>query len=337
MRGERPRAVKWRRLVSALIALVLLLPPAALAQEEPTVGAGTRLFALPGERVFPEGIAFDASAGQFYVGSTEDGTIFRGDLATGEVSVFAPAGSNGLTYAVGMKVVGGRLVVAGGPVGSVFVYDVATGQLIAEVPTGLRGSAVFLNDVAFAERGEAYVSDSENQRIYRVRADVIAGSAQPDSQMRPWLDLAERGLISADDGYLNGLVLNASGRYLLAIDMASGRLFRIATSGDEVIEVDLAGQTLVGGDGLVLDGTMLYVVRLGRVTVVALADDLASGTVLGSFSDPSFSTPTTAAKVGGCLLVVNSQLGKLYSPELPFTVSLVPIPPEYTGGQASGC
>lgn len=36
--------------------------------------AGSESFALPGEGVFPEGIGVDKSNGDFYVGSTRDGT-----------------------------------------------------------------------------------------------------------------------------------------------------------------------------------------------------------------------------------------------------------------------
>jgi Cu-Zn family superoxide dismutase len=87
----------------------------------------------------------------------------------------------------------------------------------------------------------------------------------------------------------------------------------------------------MAGDGLVLDGQTLYVVRgfAGAViTAVELAADFASGTVGQSFSDPTFALPTTAALVDGQLLVVNSQFDKQQTgdPVLPFTVSLIAIP-----------
>jgi hypothetical protein len=54
----------------------------------------------------------------------------------------------------------------------------------------------------------------------------------------------------------------------------------------------------------------------------------ASGAIENSFSDPSFKSPTTIDKYDGRLLVVNSQFGARESgnPELPFTVSDLPIP-----------
>jgi sugar lactone lactonase YvrE len=293
--------------------------------------SGARLFPLPGERVFPEGIAIAEDGSTFYAGATADGTLFRGDLATREVSEFVPGGTGGLTFAVGMKATGDRLVVAGGPSGNVFVFDTGTAELLAVAATGIQGGAeMFLNDVAIAKRGEAYVTDSGGQRIYRVRAGVISGEDEPPATMKPWLDLNE--VLTGDDvpTYLNGIAINASGRFLLAVD-SGGKLYRIATGDKTVTVVDVALEAIAGGDGLVLDGTTLYVVRPDRISVVQLTDDLATGEALGDVTDPALSSPTTAAKLGGCLFVVNSQFANFEEPDLPFTVAALPIPAEYLG------
>ena len=67
----------------------------------------------------------------------------------------------------------------------------------------------------------------------------------------------------------------------------------------------------------------------GLIVPVTLSEDYGSGTVGEGFSDPSFIYPTTIAKAGDTLLVVNSQFnnrGEGASPELPFTVSRIAIP-----------
>jgi hypothetical protein len=76
---------------------------------------------------------------------------------------------------------------------------------------------------------------------------------------------------------------------------------------------------------------ILYVVcgQDGLITPVELAEDFASGEAGEGFSDPSFASPTTIAKFGNRLLVVNSQFDRRESgesPELPFTVSGVETP-----------
>ena len=89
--------------------------------------------------------------------------------------------------------------------------------------------------------------------------------------------------------------------------------------------------TLTNGDGILLDGQTLYVVRnrQGLIVPVELSGDFASGEVGQDFFDPSLRYPATIAKVDNRLLVVNSQFDQRQSgqgPELPFTVSGIEIP-----------
>ena len=76
---------------------------------------GSTRYILPGNAVFPEGVAYQPSAGAYFVGSTTDGTIFRGTLHEPAASVFLPPGGDGRTTATGLKVDSrGRLFVSGG-------------------------------------------------------------------------------------------------------------------------------------------------------------------------------------------------------------------------------
>ncbi len=113
----------------------------------------------------------------------------------------------------------------------------------------------------------------------------------------------------------------------------TGKLFRIATDSKEISEIKLAnGDLMTAGDGLLLDGNILHVVRnsLNLIVQVRLAADYASGQQIGSFTDASFSLTTTIAKAGDRLLVVNSQFNRRNNPDLPpilpFTISSVRAP-----------
>ena len=57
-------------LATSLALLSVLAAPAA--------AGGGRTYAIPGDSVYPEGVAYDQRNRQFYVGRTTDGTIFRG-------------------------------------------------------------------------------------------------------------------------------------------------------------------------------------------------------------------------------------------------------------------
>lgn len=88
-------------------------------------------YPLPGDNVFPEGIT-DGGGTTFYVGSMGDGTIFRGDAATGAAKPFVPPDGDGRTTITGLAVDGhGRLIACDFDGGQLFVYSLATAALVA--------------------------------------------------------------------------------------------------------------------------------------------------------------------------------------------------------------
>src|SRR5215213_4754838 len=303
----------------------------ALPATTPTASGG-RIFALPAGGGFPEGIAYDEVTGDFYVGSTIDGTIYRGNVETGMVEVFLP-GQPG-RVAVGLALdESGRLFVAGGGTGAVAIYDTATGQQLLEVANGLAPNT-FLNDIAISPTGDAYITDSFNPLLSRLAATAIPtglGTPAPvptTDALEVVVDFTTTGFDLVQTGFnANGIVAMPDERYLLLVQTNTGALYRVDTATGETIQVDLGEGSLPGGDGIELDGQTLYVVREGQITRVELGPDYAIGTVGASFSDPSFTDPTTIARFDGCLLVVNSQFSQQQGqPQLPFTVSSVPIP-----------
>ena len=68
----------------------------------PRQPAPAKTYALPGNQVFPEGIAYASISNSFFVGSTNDGSIFKGDLTDGQVSVFSAGGADNRTAVTGL-------------------------------------------------------------------------------------------------------------------------------------------------------------------------------------------------------------------------------------------
>src|SRR5918994_3283528 len=90
---------------------LLVLPAAVLPA---AAGAATPgRYVLPGDQVFPEGVALRPGTDQFFVTSTQDGTIFRGRLGRPRTEVFLRPGSQGRTSANGIKATPHRLIIAG--------------------------------------------------------------------------------------------------------------------------------------------------------------------------------------------------------------------------------
>jgi sugar lactone lactonase YvrE len=301
--------------------------------------------------LYPEGIAADNESGDFYVSSVADGSIYRGNVSSSNAVLFLPGGEDGRTSATGLKLDAGRLFVAGafydftlGLTGKVFIYDTSSKDLIrrfeissSDLPQPqLPG---FLNDVAVTNSGDAFITDSFQPVIWRVPAEAVKNSSEP-GELEPWLNLTGT-LIEYTEGFnLNGIVATPNGRYLLTVQSNTGNLYRIDTQTQQVSLVEgLGDEALLNGDGLVLKGHTLYVIRnQGIITEVSLGKKFESGQVEGDTSVPiPEDFPTTAALVGGRLLVVNSQFaeggpGRVYvppedpEPEIPFTVSAIPAP-----------
>ncbi|GAB4213947.1 MAG: hypothetical protein OHK0022_51780 [Roseiflexaceae bacterium] len=306
----------------ALTALALLMTAPAHATPS---ASRPDTYTLPGNAIFPEGVAFQQGSDFFYVSATSDGTIFRGELDKPQAEVFLPGGQDGRTAAAGLKVDRqDRLYIASGNTGKMFVYDTATRELLAAIDNDL--PATFVNDVAVARDGTAYFTDSVAPYLYRL-------TPQPDGSYRYeiWLDFTGTPFVYLPGFNANGIAISQNERYLVVVQSNTGRLFRIEIATKQVTPIELGGAALNNGDGILLQGRSLYVVRNRQelIVKVELSGDLTSGTVVSSTTDPSFGFPTTIARAPGRLLVVNSQFdrrGPGLTPDLPFTVSSVPVP-----------
>lgn len=313
-------------------ALAILLPVLLWACGGSEEGSGPAVdeIEIPGPRVFPEGIAVDKATGHLFVGSTTDGSIYRARAGgPGPFEPFLPGGERGRTSVTGLKVDSrGRLFAAGRDTGGLFVFDASTGEAIdvleppaggPGIPPGDEGS--LLNDLTFTSEA-AFVTDSFRPTLYRV-----ALTGEGIGELEPWLDL-RGGPIPHGEGFnLNGISASDDGRFLLTVHTGSGELFRIDVRSRAVEKVDLGGETLVSGDGLLLDGRRLLVTLEdpGVVVPVELSPDLLRGSVGAPVGEGELDFPTTIAELDGELFVVNSQLDS-DSPELPFSVSRLPTP-----------
>ncbi|OZC79123.1 superoxide dismutase [Rhodococcus sp. 06-418-5] len=287
------------------------------------------VYDLPGSGVFPEGIT--AADDTFYVTSTSDGAVFRGTVGSPDVSVFLPGGADGRTGAAGIDVTddddrADYLVIAGGATGKVWVYDAESGDLVATFTNGLGADATFLNDVAIADNGDAYVTDSRSPALYRIPAEQMTAGTQ-DGPLETFVSFDGTPFAYGEGFNANGIVENDDESALIVVQSSTGNLYRIDKTSKEVTQVDLGGATLMNGDGMEMDDDTLYVVRNrdGLIAKVDLDDDGRTGAVTGEITDASFAYPTTVAAMDDRLYVVNSQFDKRGGePVEPFTVSSVP-------------
>lgn len=315
LRLNAPGLSPWKGVPFALCLMVL--PALPLAGQAPVS------LPLPGATLYPESIAYQAATGDYYVGSLTDGSVVRGNIHQQQTQVILPAGSDGRQAAAGIKIdASGRLFIAGGQTGKLFVYQAATGTLLGAFKTEAAASVV--NDIALMPNGDAYVTDTSDPVLYRVREQ--GGKLV----FEPWLNFTGTA-VRYQEGYnINGIVGTADGKYLIAVQTNTGKLFRINAQTREVSEIAFAAPPLVHGDGMALDGHSLYVARNVENQVVALrlTEDFSRATVAKTYTNPSFRFPTALAKEGRQLLVVNAQLDRLSpgrQPELPFSLTRLPL------------
>lgn len=288
-----------------------------------------KLITVPGDTVFPEGIV--AKGKSVYTGSSRDGTVYKADARAGATAVaLAPGGVDGRTAALGMKVDrSGHLVVAGGATGKVFVLDRSTGATLGVFSNAgvyAPGGPTFLNDVAIAKNGDAYITDSFAAVIYRISAASLAAPTMT-GVLESWLTLEGSPIVYGPGFNLNGIVAKKN-KYLVVVQSNTGKLFRISLGSKQIRSITVKGATLSGGDGLILDDSKLYVVHQGVVDVLKVRSDFRRAAKLRkTITDPSFDSPTTAALHKGKLFVVNSQFGRIggayNAPGAPFTISVL--------------
>jgi sugar lactone lactonase YvrE len=295
-----------RRLVLLLAALACLAVPAALAK-----GSFPETIPLP-NGFQPEGIAIGQGT-TFYVGSIPTGAVYAGSLRTGKGNVFIQ-GAPGRA-ATGLEYDQGRLWVSGASTGKAFVYSARTGALLKELQLATGAGGTFINDVVVT-RGAAYFTDSSRPVIYRVSKSRhgAPGAVTPITLSGDYQQVA---------GFnLNGIDATPSGKTLVTVQSATGKLFTINPKTGATKLIDLGGATLPNGDGILLHGSTLYVVQnsLNKIAVVALNRGLTRGVVTRTITDSDFDVPTTIGLFGKWLYAVNARFGTASGPDATYQV-----------------
>ena len=306
---------------SPVLLAVLLLQGVASTQQ-----ADVTTYPLPASVTFPEGVAYDAKTDSLFTGSAATGNVIRMTLTQRQSSDVAAAvlPVEPFPALLGMKIDGsGRLWLAGGRTGTMAVVDAKSGALLKKFEVPAKGNSL-INDVAVVG-STAYFTDSLTPTMWRV--DAGGGKI---GDLEPWLQFAGTPLEYTTPGAnLNGIAATADGKSLIVVQMNKGLLFRIDIAARKVSPIDIGGESVATGDGLVLDNRRLYVVRQGEqeIVTVDLSEDLNKGRVISRFKDPALTWPATAVKVGDRLFVVNTQFNKRTTkdPVTPFSIAAVPL------------
>jgi sugar lactone lactonase YvrE len=275
------------------------------APAAPAAPAGESFTAERGGFV-PEGVEYDRANGRFLSGSIAEGTIFVLGR-DGSVTPFITDAALGASVGIEADEPRDRLLVASSD-GAVFqdqtaagkaflnAYSLTTGERLAAVDLGATVGATaeparhFANDVAVDSDGNAYVTDTMMNVIYKVTPDYQA------SVLHRFTGLEAGAQVNGIEYHPNGYLLAVAGQLVLKVPLADPA----AASQVSVAEPG------TGQDGIVwaADGT-LAVVSNNQQQVVKLRsnDDWATAQRAGVAALAG--QATTAAAVGGEIWVVH--------------------------------
>jgi sugar lactone lactonase YvrE len=199
------------------------------------------------------------------------------------------------------------LFVAGGESGQGYVYDTGTGATVATYQ--LSSSATTLVNDVTVTKGGAWFTDSLQAQLYFVPVSR-AGVLGPSRTLRlsgPAADLS-------GEFNLNGIAATPNGKTLIVAHSGTGQLYTVdPTSGASAA---IAGVSVPFVDGIVLEGRRLWAVQnfSNQVSRIRLRPNLASGVVEKVITSDLFQVPTTAARFGRHLAVVNAKFDTGFPP-----------------------
>lgn len=282
------------------------------ANRQPVV-KGAIAFTLPERDLLTEGLAYDAAASRFFVGSVHHRKILQVD-SSGRASEFVPSGRDSLWAPLGMRVDSARRVlwVAAAAIpqmlgydsaqdgrSGLFRYDLKSGRLTGRylIPDDSVGH--LLGDLTIARNGDVYASDSRAPIVWRLQA----GHDSLDPFVETSLILSAQGLALTPDD--RTLYLADYARGILKIDLASRSTTLLPHRN---------GVLAIGIDGLYLVGNRLIGIQNGmephRVVALSMASrgDSLIGLEVLERRHPAHAEPTLGVVVGrDFYYIANSQ------------------------------
>jgi hypothetical protein len=257
----------------------------------------------------PEGVEYDNANRRFLTGSLAEGSVFE---IHSDGRMTSAVTDPELVSSVGIEVDEPRdrllvtnsdsAVFQGGTQGQakLGVYSLTSGERIAMVDLGATlgsipaDAAFFANDVAVADSGEIFVTDTRMNVLYRVDNDYQATLLH---RFAPTEGLALNGIV-----YHEG---EGEGGYLLVLDLGAGAVYKVPVANPAGTTQVTLPEPISGGDGAVwmADGRLAIVSNnANRVVALASDDNWASARIAAVAAYEG--QATTAAAVGSDVYVV---------------------------------
>src|SRR6266508_3683138 len=223
----------------------------------------------------------------------------------GPAELFIDAPDGRMAVGMAVNVAHDLLFVAGGFTGQAYIYDTRTGATVASYQFAAPPATSLVNDVALTKDG-AWFTDSFQAQLYFV---PVSRAGVPGPTFRTLALSGPAAAISGVSGAvnLNGIQATANGKTLIVAHSANAQLYTVdpATGASATI----AGVSVPNVDGSMLEAGRLWAGQnfSNQIARIRLAPDLSSGVVEAVITSELFQIPTTAARFGSRLAVVNAK------------------------------
>ena len=293
-----------RRLIGAFSVAAVLV--GASFTVPATAKSFPETITLPGA-TSAEGIATGIGS-SFFAGDLFKGDIYRGDLRSGSASLFIDAPDGRMAVGLRVDVPHDLLFVAGGFTGQGYVYDARTGEDVAVLQLADPTLGTVINDVIVAD-GAAWFTDSFQPHLYRVPISAGGSIGTPST-----LVVTGPAAHLSGDFNMNGIAATPNGRTLIVAHSGDGALYTVDP--DTGASAAIAGADVPNVDGILFEAGRLWAVQnfSNQVTELRLSPDLSSATVERIITSPLFQIPTTVARHGSRLALVNAKFDTGFPP-----------------------
>jgi sugar lactone lactonase YvrE len=281
---------------------------------------------LPGSRLFTESIT-STKDGTLFAGSVGKGNVVRIPYGTTTVTEFIKPGSNGLNAVFGIYadekhntlwVCSDHWDNGKGEPPAVKTFDLTTGA--AKGSYTLPGAATFCNDIAVADNGTAYITDTEQGSLVMLKPGANAlevAAKEPLLKGADGLAFGEKTVL-----YVNSVTENK----LLRVDL------RPDGKSKDIIELKLS-QPLTAPDGMRTIGKnrLLMAENSGKMDIVTFSGLNVQNADIKVIKSGLESTPAVTA-TRGMAWIAEGKLNYREDPALkdknpdPFKLYAVPLP-----------
>lgn len=320
-----------RKLANRVLGTIAGAAAIALAGSLTALAAGPTEVTIPGDKTYPESITATAD-GTLIIGSLGEGGVYRARPGASEAELWIKPGANDSMSTLGVladdktdtlyvcssDVHGPGVNTPTGKRVALKMFDLKTGEPKGSVD--LPDEHSLCNDIAIGPHGSAYVTDSFNPKVLRLKPGA--------KEFEVWAT-DPRFTVKTGAG-LDGIAFGADGN--LYVNLYHGnKLFRIDVNSDrsagKVTELQPSepialcdGMRKFGNDLLMIEGT-------GKLDQIAVEGDHAQVKVLKS----GWKVPVSVVQVGDVAWVLEGQLGSLFDPKKngppgPFRAYAVPLP-----------